>query len=108
MKFQIDRRYWLRGEGGFNSRLLRLKDMKMCCVGFFCITNGLGQEEIAEKTIYGSTKLSNYINDPFMNHPRYSNSIYDINDEMRLSDHERERLLEAAFKERGHEVEFIN
>jgi hypothetical protein len=33
MKFTIDRKTWLRGEGGDASALLRESDNKMCCLG---------------------------------------------------------------------------
>lgn len=46
MKLTIDRQFWLRGEGGENSCLLRGTDDKMCCLGCLAVSLGANREEI--------------------------------------------------------------
>jgi hypothetical protein len=48
MKFTIDRKVWLCGEGGMNSRLLRSADGKMCCVGIFLKACGVTDEAMVD------------------------------------------------------------
>jgi hypothetical protein len=46
-KFTVKRKTWLRGEGSTKSALLREKDQKMCCLGFYSLATGYKPEEIA-------------------------------------------------------------
>jgi hypothetical protein len=46
LKFTVDRKRWLRGEGEQNSLLLRESDNKMCCLGFACLAAGHTEDEI--------------------------------------------------------------
>lgn len=46
LKFTVDRKRWLRGEGERNSLLLRAADDKMCCLGFACLAAGHTEGEI--------------------------------------------------------------
>lgn len=46
-KLTIDRSKWLRGEGANDSYLLRERDGKMCCLGFWCLMHGLTAEDIS-------------------------------------------------------------
>lgn len=45
-KFQIDRRFWLRGQGGPKSTLLRPADEQMCCLGHYATACGVPNETI--------------------------------------------------------------
>ena len=47
----IDRRRWLRGEGGLVSALYRDSDRKMCCLGFACLASGLRVADIRNKAL---------------------------------------------------------
>lgn len=49
-KLTIDRSKWLRGEGAGDSYLLRERDGKMCCLGFWCLVKGLTAEQITGRT----------------------------------------------------------
>jgi hypothetical protein len=46
LKFTVDRKRWLRGEGERNSLLLRESDGKMCCLGFACLAAGHTESDI--------------------------------------------------------------
>lgn len=45
-KLIIDRSKWLRGEGETASKLLRERDGKMCCLGFYLLSCGLEPDMI--------------------------------------------------------------
>jgi hypothetical protein len=61
--FTVKRSQWLRGEGGYYSRLLRESDKKMCCLGFLAKACGATDEQILNKSIPGGV-------DPFDGWPR--------------------------------------
>src|ERR1700722_14195671 len=42
----IDRKQWIHGEGLSASSLLRERDGKRCCLGFFCQSLGIPDEEM--------------------------------------------------------------
>lgn len=44
----IDRTRWYRGQGDRESRLLRSKDGKMCCLGFDALACGLEEKNIID------------------------------------------------------------
>jgi len=46
--FTIDRKTWLRGEGLSFSSLLRIKDNKRCCLGFYCQFLGVSDDDMLE------------------------------------------------------------
>lgn len=48
MQLTIKRSKWLRGEGSPESRLLRAKDGKMCCLGFLAIALDIPGAHILE------------------------------------------------------------
>jgi hypothetical protein len=50
----IDRKRWLRGEGAAASKLLRPEDGKMCCLGFYGLSCGLGEAELLDACTPGS------------------------------------------------------
>ncbi len=114
MKFQVDRRGWLRGEGNVQSQLLRPSDNKKCCVGFYCLAEGFTEEQISAEPVYGGLPGRYYSNDPFSTIPGVPNhdmrfySIYNLNDDRNLTDEQRESLLKREFQKLGAEVEFIN
>ena len=56
MKFEIDRKRWLRGEGPSLSALLRKSDGKMCCLGFKAKALGIADADITDKGHPRSTR----------------------------------------------------
>jgi hypothetical protein len=106
MKFTIDREWWLRGEGGSLSRLLRVEDRKMCCVGSFA----LQILKLPESDIEDAKTLSDIgCQWPIRlcQMPIGSMSeIYATNDNMSISDDVREYALKKLFAKLGVVVEF--
>lgn len=48
MKLTINRKKWLRGEGGLESCLLRESDGKMCCVGIYLSALGVSDDSLRD------------------------------------------------------------
>lgn len=107
MKFQIIRKNWLRGEGGENSYLLRPSDKKMCCLGFFCLAEGILKKRdiLGQKTYYSMHNRTYYECD--IKFGKTCTKLYDINDNTRTTDKEKEKAIIKIFAEAGHKVEFI-
>ena len=107
-KLVINRGRWFRGERR-GSRLRRESDGKMCCLGFHAIACGATPEQITEVAapadflllqrgfVYGENKLSSQI---------IAEAIQ-LNDNVSLSDQEREQRLKRTFAKAGIEVEFV-
>lgn len=117
MKFQIKRSQWLRGEGSENSYLLRSKDGKKCCVGFFANACGLNDDVIKNRAdlvsinhnINFDENLNKLIIDGILRlNNDISCNIYKTNDDKYLCDGEREPLLATYFKEIDVDVEFVD
>lgn len=114
----IDRTLWLRGEGSGDSYLLRERDGKMCCLGFYCVAHGLSTEDIADKstpayiphlTIEDAERFGLK---PLVQDVEYDsdlcNNLTMTNDNEWLSNPNRERLIIKYFAWMGVVVEFIN
>lgn len=115
MKLTIDRTKWLRGEGTGNSALLREKDGKMCCVGFYCLALGKTKEEISERKWPLKTwpefawlvRQEDTLRRP--NDETCDNNgvtLWKLNDNPEVEN--REARIAEAFAKNGVEVEFIN
>jgi len=116
MKFEIDRKRWLRGEGSVNSRLLRPSDQKMCCLGFKAKALGLSDDTISNIPSpisipninfeqWGVTGLGRYaviaeLGDMYC-------LLFVTNDVRNISESEREERLIKLFAEIGDEVTFV-
>ena len=116
MKLIIDRREWLRGEGPGPSKLLRGSDGKRCCVGIFARALGVPDEKILDCTWPGQMRISMskpvwqadeapwllvHVNDD-------TAELSYFNDDPRLDETTRERLIAERFTEHGVEVTFIH
>jgi hypothetical protein len=109
MKLIIDREWWLRGEGGGMSRLLRVEDRKMCCVGSFA----LQILKMRESQIEDAKTLSD-VRDTDCGWPITLNKVpigsmsefYSVNDNLSISDDVREYALKKLFAKLGVVVEF--
>jgi hypothetical protein len=125
MKLVIDRRRWIHGEGGDSSRLLRLDDKKMCCLGFLSLACGASENDIGDFSepnemdirptheVFQKLLLQLEGEDCDHKYTYYNPSTIAIdmmvtNDSKALSESEREEKLTGYFKEIGVEVEFIN
>jgi hypothetical protein len=47
--FTIDRANWLQGEGSADSYLIRSRDGKQCCLGFYLLSCGLPEEYLTNR-----------------------------------------------------------
>lgn len=120
-KFVVKKSQWLRGEGHYESFLLRDSDGKMCCLGFASLACGLDVNDIYNVPCpcdVDNTSLNKYPNSFFIenhiNHhgyTRFSNSdliskIMATNDDEDLNDDERILKLIDKFAELEIEVSF--
>lgn len=111
MKLTIDRTRWIRGEGSYNSYLLRPQDGKMCCIGFLAKAHGIPDRDILDKHALidvqnHDRKLARY--DDTEEHEEYLDSAYQANDDSALTDVERELKITGLLAEMGVEATFIN
>lgn len=110
LKFTVDRKRWLRGEGEPRSRLLRSSDGKMCCLGFACLAAGHTEDEIRDVATPsglayrrdGRCLLPNY------NTPQMCSAMEwnDYPGQCELSEARREAIIAERLAEIGLEVTF--
>lgn len=106
MKVKINRDTWLRGQGGSESYLRRKSDEKMCCLGFAAFECGVELSDIVDhRTPYDFEVGYNWPVPPTWNGGGYER-LMNINDDLDLTEIERERKLIGAGKEVGLEFEF--
>lgn len=107
-KFRIDRQTWYRGKGSDESYLLN-DSGKMCCLGFFCLEDGLDANDIENKRTpfslgsYAPSQLNNTFYHKIC-------TLMSLNDSETISDTDREQELKQEFLklEPPVEVEFYN
>jgi hypothetical protein len=119
-KLVIDRTLWLRGEGSGDSYLRRERDGKQCCLGFYCLAQGLSEETITGRStlawIPGFTwedaehaDLTPLVDMGVeLDDSDLCNELTCANDTKKLTDAEREAAIIAGFSRMGVVVEFIN
>ncbi len=126
----IDRKRWLRG-GDFSdaSYLYRSEDRKMCCLGFFCRQSGLLIDNIRNvpepydildftsslslekkvrqklKSLFEDAHETNYSD---MKQNNTCDSLIYANDNIKISEPEREKRISKLFSKIGVKVKFIN
>lgn len=117
MKFVVNRQTWFRGQGGFSSKLLREDGMR-CCVGFYAQACGIPDEQlfnVPTLIIWSDDGHSNEnVNTGFLHHEDEYGAyvlesvgrIYDINDNILLTEAEREEQLAKTFAKLGITVKF--
>jgi len=111
MKLIVDRKIWLRGEGTEKSFLYRVEDGKMCCVGILGKQLGIPERElrgVKGTMICPSIKWPNWANSGWMEETSHINKAYHINDNLIMTETEREIELTEFFKAHDIQVEFIN
>ncbi len=118
MKFTVKRSEWLNGEGGINSKLLREKDGKKCCLGFCCLQLGCTEDEIKNMhnpwevvSRYGSEGKFKKICELFCDEERrdyldWTAKLMLHNDMISTTQDTRELQLIMLFAEKGHELVF--
>lgn len=109
--FTVSRERWLRGEGPNESRLLRGRDNKMCCLGFLAIACGYTEMEIMNVGKPADLALKFHKRPPELVTPAGETTpicrfIMNENDSMGKEDDEREEYLKKMFKEINVEINF--
>jgi hypothetical protein len=100
----VDRRKWYRGRRGDYSRL-RLRDGRMCCLGFACRAVGLKAKDITDVGIpkHLSIELQpSWATDVAIGH------MVDTNDDDNLSERQREAALKRSGRQVGLRLTFVN
>jgi hypothetical protein len=109
MKLVIDRSKWLRGEGSSVSSLLRSRDGKMCCLGFFA--KALGYPDACLRELGLMSEFNDMAPDWLLERDcgvRVENSLTAVNDAPHFSDFMREAFIKETFAKHGVEVEFVD
>lgn len=102
-EFVIDRKKWYRGRGSANSALLR-SDGTMCCMGFYAKACGFEDREILDA---GTHPFSATIESPYFIDGRFGQAgLFDVNDNVTLSEEDRETILTRLFADNGIAVRF--
>ena len=112
MTLTIDRKTWLRGEGSSNSFLLRPKDDKKCCLGFFCASKGYRKKQMVgvkypNQLAAAPKKLPELVDVSLKNTSVITKLVCD-NDNSLMAEEEREKRIAAHFLTIGVKVEFVN
>lgn len=102
-KFTIDRTVWWRG--GVTALLdMGVGTRRQCCLGIYMTACGVPDHDIANCGLPLSTRHA----DGWLGVSEIVKPFVDANDVRGLPDHDRERLITAAFAQQGITVEFIN
>lgn len=120
--FVVDRERWYRGKGDRHSKLLN-RNNKQCCLGFYALACGLSEASIkgqntpndvicntescsCKSNIQWKTKLIDSDIDSDKVNSQICQTLMEVNDEIELSDEERETKLTKLFKKIGIKVKF--
>jgi hypothetical protein len=113
-RFVVKRSSWWRGQGSYNSKLLR-RDGQMCCLGFYCLAHAAIKAVIRGVAMprdiadYSRAKLPAWL---FVRGVLYCRErtvvdrISGVNDTCYITSEQRETQLTALFAEAGVEVQF--
>lgn len=113
MKYIIDRTKWLRGEGSYDSYLLRSSDGKMCCLGQVSMQCGVMQDDLggvsAPLLLADAQRilLPSWLFDGG-SHSEDATLAMTENDDLDEDDGLREEILKGIFADHGDQLEFIN
>jgi hypothetical protein len=112
MKFTVDRKTWFHGRG--TGAFLLYYDGKRCCIGFVAQQCGITNEDILMIGTISSInsqenirKVPQWMQADNVESSGGINEAYNINDDILISDDEREMKLKALFLKNGDEIEFI-
>jgi hypothetical protein len=111
--FTIDRATWLHGEGSEDSYLIRSRDSKKCCLGFYLENCGLPEEYLTDKMTpsYCNVEMNARTPDWLLDENKLGVSwacqvLMNTNDDTTNSRSEKEASIIAGFKAVGIEVSF--
>lgn len=116
-KIRIDRKKWLRGVGPYSSKLWDKEQQLGCCLGHFihqtskCSWNELQDIKAPNKCFKKPSKnniLTRLDLHNIVRNTELSSQAMRINDNVYISNANRESQLINLFKEKGFELEFFN
>jgi len=107
----IDRSLWLRGEGSQHSRLLRKRDDKMCCLGFYLESCGTERKAMVEKSAPWQLGVNlapeaRWLRGTTGDNSRDASNLIDTNDDTEMPADLREERIVHLFAKQGISVEF--
>ena len=117
--FVIDRNIWLRGDGGYESYLLRSSDGKQCCLGIYLEACGISRGRL-NNSCDPSCLVDEWSDVPDWMSEIYAgtlakrrqaeavNALIKANDDESLTQDELERQIACGFAKQGITVDFIN
>ena len=118
-KLTINRKEWLRGEGDIASVLCRSLDNKKCCLGIALISGGVPEEYLIDMAspvdirpldmpdiYYWLLEEEEEEIDTLINSSDTCR-LMDINDDVTISDNEREALIIGIFAMHDIDVNFV-
>jgi hypothetical protein len=121
MKLTISRKIWLRGTGlQGNSKLLRSKDSKMCCVGIYLEALGVPRDRLEDESSAHGLAMNDIpveakwlikLDDGFVGRCTGSEEAYELyltndRDPREITDNEREDEVKRLFGRQGIEVTY--
>jgi len=108
--FAVRRPTWLRGEGGIDSRLLRVSDGRQCCLGQYLTACGVPHDALAEVSSPGEVAgpdVPAWLLNPDGRDSVLAEVLMEVNDDHELSEVARESTLTARFAQAGITVRFV-
>lgn len=107
--YTVSRKTWYRGRGRDESRLLR-EDGTRCCIGFVGQQCGISDAVLLNRNAIGQSWQSGHIGG-FPAWMVKGQDIYDAyreNDDIGITDEERESRLQEIFAKHGDEIVFVD
>lgn len=106
--FTIERSKWLRGEGMWESDLLRHKDDKMCCLGQVCEQLGFPLSVLRNKST--PMELDEEIESLVVEaqDSNLTEEMMAVNDQKEIPDSERESSLSKLAQQAGFSLKFVD
>jgi len=108
-KLIIDRKRWRRG---FEEYTYLLSSNGMCCLGFDAINEGFNKSDIYDRKEPGDLRKNiEGLTETFGGIPKtlpITRELMGANDDIRISEVERETQITKLFAKIGRDVEFIN
>lgn len=103
----VDRSRWLRGEGEALSRLLRIHDSKMCCLGFACLAAGHLEKDIIDiATPYGIKTRTPVLLPNYNLH--WAGEAMSVNDDVQITESHREASITELLASIGIAMSFVD
>lgn len=112
-KIVVDRERWLTPDVEEESYLCSPDSGRMCCLGFACEQAGVSESYMEGRKMppdlfYDGFKVEQLVTVDGRNSSEFARLAADINDDINISNEEREEQLKRLFSRYGYELVFIN